>query len=93
MNKEELIHQVLNETNIELYNFWAMKLLKEYPEYKQKVINSWGFENINDAILKIYNNNNICSLTNNGYFCYYTNSSDLETDLFLNSVLRKEGYE
>jgi hypothetical protein len=92
MSKEQLIHQVLNEKQTDLYLFWAMKLLKEYPEYKQKVLDNWGFENVNDDVLEIYNND-ICSRSYNKYFCYYTNSSDLETDLFLNSVLRKEGYE
>jgi hypothetical protein len=96
MTKEELIHQVLNETQTDLYNFWAMKLLKEYPEYKQKVIDNWGFEDVNDEILEIYNNMIISPynhITLNKYYFAYTIIGNLERGHYLNWTLRKDGYK
>jgi hypothetical protein len=92
MSKEQLISQVLNEKQIDLYLFWAMKLLTEYPEYKQKVIDNWRFLDINSEILEIYDNN-VCSKNHYGYLFYYTASSDLEGNGFLNWTLKEEGYE
>ena len=95
MTKEELIKQVLNTTNIDLYNFFAKKLLTEYPEYKQKVLDHW----VNKGM---YNNTNIDNVIidkdkrlYNGYNdykhgFYYTPGDDFETEGYLNWVLRND---
>lgn len=38
MNKNKLIYQILNEQNEQLYIFWCIKLLNEYPEYITKLM-------------------------------------------------------
>ena len=95
MTKEKLIKQILNETNIDLYNFFAKKLLTEYPEYKQKVLDYWihlsiDSRNIIISQKVIIKNKNITS--NDGFF-HYTSKGDLEKEGFLNWVLRKERYD
>ena len=93
MTKEELIHQVLSETNIDLYNFWATKLLTEYPEYKQIMINNWNYS-VNSkrdysTALYLDDDKNL----SNGEDFQYTFSSELEWEGLLNWTLRKEGYD
>ena len=90
MTKKELIHQVLNTTNIDLYNFWAMKLLTEYPEYKQKILDCWDFTAIIDNIVidkdkRLYN-----GFEDDELCFYYTYHDDLEYEGFLNYTLKKE---
>ena len=101
MTKKELIHQVLNETNIDLYNFWAKKLLIEYPEYRKKIKDYWvktgidlsdiNMENILFGDIKIddddYDYNSLITIDNQFLF---TNANDLESEGFLNWILRKE---
>ena len=96
MTKEELIHQVLSETNIDLYNFWATKLLTEYPEYKQKILNYWV--NLNYEVYKYKDINNVIiddskrlhNGCNNEYSFYYTSSIYKESSGYLNWILREE---
>ena len=90
MTKHELIHQILNERNIDLYNFWAIKLLTEYSEYKQKILDYWGFNAIIDNIVidkdkRLYNGYNDYK---HGF--YYTPGDDFETEGYLNWVLRND---
>jgi hypothetical protein len=99
MNKEKLIHQVLNETNIELYNFWVMKLLKEYPEYQQKIINNW-IKRVPWSSYKYfkikevrYNKTGIFLFDDHGDTFKITCNSDLEREMYLNWTLREENYE
>ena len=94
MTKEEIIHQILNEKNTDLYLFWSMKFLKEYPEYKQKIINQWDSRMVDVNIIRI-KRNNICSPYTNdsNYNFWYTYSIDLELDGYLNWILRQESYE
>ena len=98
MTEKELIHQVLNETNIDLYNFFAKKLLIEYPEYRKKIKKYWikhleRFIIINNVII-----NDSKDITN-GYdinddkVFYYTLYADLEEEGYLNYILRQEGYD
>lgn len=89
MTKDELIHQVLNEENIDLYNFWAMKLLTEYPEYKVKVCNPL-FASSTSIYTKVYINPGKNIITDS-YFI--TSSWNKEGGGYLNWVLRNEGYE
>jgi hypothetical protein len=93
MSKEELIHQVLNEKQIDLYNFWAIKLLKEYPEYRQKVLKYWIKTNSKLIFVDILNSE-ICinekSIITNCYSFYFTSSSHPEEKGFLNWILREE---
>lgn len=87
MSKEELITQVLNTTNADLYNFFAKKLLTEYPEYKQKIKNCWvGYEKADISRVLTASDNSLY----NGELFHYTYSDNLEELYFLNWVLRNE---
>ena len=98
MNKKKLIYQVLNTTNIELYNFLAMKLLNEYPEYKQYILNYWihngicDNKNIDNVVINknkyLYNG---CDNPESMFF--YTYKTNLEEEGYLNYILRQEEYE
>jgi hypothetical protein len=93
MNKEKLIHQVLTEKNIDLYNFWAVKLLNDYPEYKEKIRdNWWNCEDRDISEVKISENKSLYNGIDGNPF-YYTYSKKLEDGCFLNWVLRQERYE
>ena len=94
MTKDELITQVLNTTNIDLYNFWAMKLLTEYPEYQIKVKNNYS---VWDKTIsqKLFINNFSKDILGTGTcknseFFHYTFSTDLEWEGSLNWTLRNE---
>lgn len=91
MTKEELIHQVLNTTNIKLYQFWAVKLLNEYPEIQQKVADNW--ESISVKIGKVQINplGHITSTDLLEFYFVFIHS--LEHKRYLNWTLRQDGYE
>jgi hypothetical protein len=99
MTKKELISQVLNENQTDLYLFWAVKLLKEYPEYKQKVLDFWinlggTDKNIDNVVIS---DKGSYKRLYNGYddtkFRFYYTSIDKDSLGYLNWTLKEEGYE
>lgn len=99
MTKKEIIHQILNEENIELYNFWVMKFFTEYPEYPQKLVDNWSkklnhssYKNFKCTTFRIDHNNIVTLFNNNDCFRVYV-KGDLERAFYLNHFLRQEGYD
>ena len=93
MSKDEIINQVLTEQNNDLYLFWAKKLLTEYPEYQEKVLNNWYISISNVEGLFIYDNCLCSNVIRNSKFTnsiFYYTSPNNEAEDNLYNVLQKE---
>jgi hypothetical protein len=99
LTKNELIYQVLNETNQQLYLFFAKKLLDEYPEYKQKIKDYWLgqnplYKNVSIGRVEFDGDSLFNGYEDDDNMFYYTPShtTNMNTSGFLNYILIKDGY-
>ena len=90
MSKKELIKNILEENNFDLYLFLMKKLLTDYPEFRIKLINEWGvfrpdyidIKNIHTDSTRIYS-----KTINQTTFNYVAGGLD---DQYVKKVLKRE---